>query len=252
MPRRLRPQPPETLPPDILPRDFVARHDLVQRLYLGPLKALTPPHPWAPMTDAEWAFLSRLLPGTPNGGPGRPLDDPRARLDAVFRAVTLKAPGGGRGAWTQLPEAFGRHGTVARTFRRWARAGLWTTLLGLVADRDGRPPEALLLGLRYRVCCAFRRAHRLLGMAGLLLARRLGLHSALPAPSAWLPDPDLSAIYGGVIARALNRVTASMTQDPGGPWRLGWRPPRPAWALFRSMLALAGGRRGIRRAWEPA
>jgi hypothetical protein len=42
MPRRLRPTPPETLPPDILPPDFLHRHDLIQRLYLGPLRSLTP------------------------------------------------------------------------------------------------------------------------------------------------------------------------------------------------------------------
>jgi transposase len=51
------------------------------------------------MTDEEWAFLRPLLPGTANGGAGRPMADVRARLDAIFRAVTLKRPpeqGGGR------------------------------------------------------------------------------------------------------------------------------------------------------------
>ncbi len=62
----------------------------------------------------------------------------------------------------------------------------------------------------------------------------------------------MSAIYGGVIARALDRLAAGVARDPGGAWRVGWRPPRPAWALFRSMLAVAGGRGAVRRAWEPA
>jgi transposase len=193
------------------------------------------------MTDAEWEFLRHLLPGTAQGGPGRPIPDLRARLDAIFRAVTLKHPQGGRAFWSQLPESHGRHGTIARCFRRWAHAGLWATLLALVADRDGRPPESLLLGLRYRICCTFRRAHRL-----------LGLHSALPAPSSCLPDPDLSAIYRNVIARALNRLLDGLCQDPDGTGRPAWRPPRAAWRLFRSMLAVAGGRRRLSRALEPA
>jgi len=247
MPRRARP--PATLPPDILPPDFVVRHDLVQRLYLGPARSLPPPHAWAPLTDAEWGFLRPLLPGA--AGAGRPILDLRARLDAIFRAVTLKHPGGGRGAWRQLPEEFGRHGTVARCFRRWAHLGLWTQLLGLVADRAGRRPDPLLLGLRWRICCAFRRAWRLLGLAGILLARRLGLHSALPAPSSYLPDPDLSAVYAGVIARAIERIAAGLAPDAAGIWRAAWRPPRRAWGLFRGMIGLAGGRR-VTRAMEPA
>ncbi|MBX9699666.1 MAG: transposase [Acetobacteraceae bacterium] len=255
MPLRRFRKTPKTLPPDILPHDFIQRHDLIQRLYLGPLKGLTPAHAWAPLTDAEWGFLGPLLPGTAQGGPGRPLPDPRARLDAIFRAVTLKRPwekGGGRGTWTQLPESFGKHATVARCFRRWAHLGLWTTLLGLVADRDGRPPHPLLLGLRWRICCAFRRAYRLLGLAGIMLARRLGLYSALPAPSTWLPDPDLSATYIGVINRAVQRIGAAGAMGADGTWRPSWRPPKAAWRLFRSMLRIVGGRRRIRRVWEPA
>lgn len=245
-----RPRRPETLPADILPPDFVARHDLVQRLYLGPLHGLTPRETWAPLTDAEWALLAPLLPGTARGGAGRPLPDPRVRLDAIFRAVTLKGPRGGRGAWTQLPEEFGRHGAVSRMFRRWAHAGLWTRLLGLVANRDGRSPAPLLLGLRYRVCCAFRRAYRVLGMTGILLARRLGLYSALPAPSTSLPDPDLSRIYASVISRALGRIAAELWQAPDGRWHV-WQPSRRGWRLLRGMLDIAGGRR-ITRAMEPA
>jgi transposase len=241
--RRLRPEPPETLPPDVLPSDVLKRHDLLHRLVTGPLAGLTAPHPWAPMTDAEWEWLRPHLPGTAAGGPGRPLADARARMDAIFRAVTLKRPaaeGGGRAPWRRLPEAFGKADTVSRTYRRRARLHLWARLLCLVAPKAAPPPAAE--GLRWRICCAFRRAIRLMGLRALVLARRLGLHSALPAPSAWLPDPDLSEILMPVVLRALEKAL----RDPG------WRIPRAAFRLFRAMHRLAGGRARIPRSMEPA
>ena len=42
------------------------------------------------------------------------------------------------------------------------------------------------------ICREFRRAWRIQGLAGIILARRLGLHSALRAPALLLADPDLS------------------------------------------------------------
>jgi transposase len=180
------------------------------------------------MTDEEWAFLRPLLPGTTNGGAGRPMADARARLDAIFRAVTLKRPaaeGGGRAPWKALPPEFGKADTAARTFRRWAKEGLWERLLRLVSDKSGaRTP--LVAALRYRVCCAFRRAIRFSGLRGIVLARRLNLYSALPAPSQWLPDPDLSEIYVPVILRALTRLRDGLRPAPGGDAKSAWRPPR--------------------------
>ncbi len=180
--------------------------------------------------------------------------DARARLDAIFRAVTLKRPrqeGGGRAPWKALPPEFGKPDTAARTFRRWAKEGLWERLLRLVSDKSGaRTP--LVAALRYRVCCAFRRAIKLLGLRAIVLARRLGLYSALPAPSQYLPDPDLSEIYMPVILRALERLRDGLRPAPGGDRKPAWRPPRRAWVLFRQMHRFAGGRARITRAMEPA
>jgi transposase len=259
MPRPLRPQ---TLPPDILPPDFVERHDLVRRLYLGPLFGLTPPHPWAPMTDEEWAFLRPLLPrhrqrrrrpphGRRPGPPGRRLPRGHAQAPEGGRRRPRALEGGGRAPWKALPPEFGKPDTAARTFRRWAREGLWERLLRLVSDKSGaRTP--LVATLRYRVCCAFRRAIKLLGLRGIVLARRLGLYSALPAPSQYLPDPDLSEIYMPVILRALDRMRDGLRPAPDGVPKPAWSPPRRAWALFRQMHRLAGGRARITRAMEPA
>lgn len=229
------------LPPAMLPPEFLRRNDLVRRLVSAPVRGLTPAHDWDPMTDAEWSLLQPLLPGTSQGGAGRPLRDARGRLDAIFRAVTLKKADGTRAPWSAMPSEFGKADSVARLFRRWTAAGLWQRLLHLVSDAAGRPAP-LLLGLRWRVCCAFRRAWRMIGLGAIVLARRLGLYSALPGPSHHLPDPDLSEIYRPVITRAVLR-TAEM------PWA---RPPRRVWAIFRGMLAFVGGHRRLRRALEPA
>lgn len=248
MPLR-RPTPRETLPADILPPDFIARHDLVERLVLFPLRHRTRPRAWAPLTDAEWEALAPMLwalgcglpaPGARRGG--RPMEEAavRARLDAIFRAVTLKHPKGGRGAWRQLPEEFGRADTVSRTYRRWAQRGLWSRLLEEVADPSAPP---VLRRLAYFACCAFRRAWRLIGLeAAVALARRLKLVTALPAPPSWLPDPGLSEIYAPV----MDGVRARMLDRPD------WMPPRPVWRLFLGMAALIRGRPRLRRAWEPA
>lgn len=249
MPRRPRPRrsDPATLPPDLLPPDFIEAHDLLERLCLGPRRHLTKPRDWAPMTDLEWEATAPYLwvlgcgmaaPGATR--PGRPLPDPRARLDAIFRAVTLKRPDGGRAAWSDLPAEFGRPDTISRTFRRWAAAGLWARLLAEVACPTA---PAALRRLTYFVCCAFRRAVRVIGPArAVAMARALKLHSALPAPSTYLPDPDLSEIYKPVIEGVLRRIG----DDPD------WRPPGGTFALLQQMHRLAAGRSRLRRIWEPA
>ena len=80
---------------------------------------------------------------------------------------------------------------MARQFRRWAHAGLWTRLLEALADPD-YPGIAVLRRLESWICRSFRRAWRILGVQGVVLARRLGFPSALRAPAMLLPDPDLS------------------------------------------------------------
>ncbi len=155
-----------------------------------PRRRYSPQRAWEPLTDDEWAALSPFV--FCHSGPGRPVRDPRGRLDAIFwLAACAAAPGHSLAPWRMLPPEFGKPDTAARQFRRWAQAGLWTRLLRALADPD-RPGIQVLRRLESWICRSYRRAWRSLGVAGVVLARRLGFLSALRAPSVLLPDPDLS------------------------------------------------------------
>ena len=149
------------------------------------------PRPWTPLTDAEWSTLAPYI--TPSG-PGRPIPDPRARLDAIFRICLTNTP------WRLISTDNGPTSTIARCFRRWAHAGLWSRLLAQSARRRAPRP---LRALKPWLAAVFRRCHRLLGLAAVILARRLHVHRALPGPSWFFPDPDLSARVRAWLARRL-------------------------------------------------
>jgi hypothetical protein len=111
-----------------------------------------------------------------------------------------------------LPDAFGKPDTASRTHRRWGKAGLWARLLVEIVRPDCPPA---LAGLAHRICCAFRRSVRQMGLRAIVLARRLGLHSALPVPSQYLPDSDFSEIVWSLQTRLVELMRANP----------GWRPP---------------------------
>lgn len=149
---------------------------------------LSPFRPWRPLSDEEWRILA---PFVLKDGPGRRPGDHRLRLDAVFFVATTGLP------WSQLPPLYGEPGTVQRQFRRWAAAGLFDTLLHAAADP--RAPEAAILrGMEYWLCCAYRRA---IPVAGTFMARLLGYATALG--SAGL-GPDRSALLSARNGKPLN------------------------------------------------
>lgn len=179
---------------------------------------LTPPRPWAPLSDSEWAALA---PHLEEPRSGRRVEDPRARLDAMFWAACHHAP------WRLLPEGFGRAETVARHFRRLSDRGLWQRLLRALA---ARPEGHALRAIEHFIARACRRAAHRLGMEFLRLVRALGLRSALPGPPWLLPDPDFAARLArfpaetseqhGLLARLL-RTLAGRTRIPRA-LRLAW------------------------------
>ena len=185
---------------------------------------LTPPRPWEPLSDKEWAVLAPyfIRPG------GRPPFDLRGRINAVFRLVTTNLP------WRALPAEHGPADSAHRQFRRWAHAGVWETLLRALA----RPRvPAVLRRLEYWICRAFRRAWRILGLRGVVLARSLGFHSALRAPPWMLPDPALSERVFAAIDKVLKLPV-------GQAMRARLRP-------LRALLRLAGGHARIPRGVTP-
>ena len=194
----------------------------------GLTPGLTAARPWAPLSEAELAVLK---PFFVHRGAGRPMHDIRARLDAIFWAVTHD------GFWRDLPAEMGPYETAARQFRRWAHNGTWSRLLAAVADRAAPKP---LKRLTHWVCRAFRRALRLLGLNGIRLARRLGLHSALNGPVWMVPDPDLSAALLPRLWGVLQRSIGANGLPQAGVLR-----------ALRSFHSLVGGRAHIPRRLAP-
>lgn len=176
------------------------------------------PHPFRPLTDDEYALLSRHLPPV-QGRRGRPPADRRRTLDAIFWVACSKGP------WKDLPDRYGRPDSASRALRRWARSGHLDLLLHQVATRTAR--DTLWNALAWRIARAWRRVSRIVSLSQLLFAKRLGVLEALPAPPCHLPDPDLSEIAQSLVRRALGHVAA---QPPG------------AFAALGRLLARAGGR----------
>ncbi|TPG41907.1 transposase [Roseomonas nepalensis] len=186
------------------------------------------PHsrPWSLLTDAEYALLAPHLPLT---SPGRPIAEPRARLDAIFQAVTSTLP------WRQTRSAHARTDTVHRTFRRWAHAGVWSRLLKLAARK--RAPKTLRRLIDWLSAC-HRRTYRILGLPVLTLARRLNLPQALPGPSWMLPDPNLSEMVHRAVKWLLTRPLTAAA--------------RPYLRTCIRLLRTAEGRRRIHPSLIPA
>ena len=79
------------------------------------------------LSDAQWARLAPLMPGGCKGkrGPGT---DNRLFLDAVLWMTRT----GGR--WKDLPERFGKVGTVKRRYYDWMARGVLSDILAVLAE----------------------------------------------------------------------------------------------------------------------
>lgn len=181
------------------------------------------PHPFRPLTDAEYALLARYLPSQ-EGRPGRPPQDRRRTLNAIFWIACSTGP------WKDLPDHLGRAGTASRALRRWAHSGHMNLLLHQVATATGR--DRVWRNLAWRIARAWRRISRVVTLSMLLLAKRLGVQAALPAEPRYLPDPDLSKTLQTQIFAALERVHH---QPPG---------------VFGAFARLIGAAGGNRRRWR--
>jgi transposase len=188
------------------------------------MRRFTARRPSTLLSDPEWEALAPYV-ARASGGPGRPLRDPRARLDAMLRNTLADRP------WRDLSEQDGKPDTLSRLFRRWAHAGLWLRLLDALAAPDAPPA---LRGLEYRLrrlarrgMWTLRRAGR--GMAELARIERLGLLAALPMLPWFLPKRDLSE----TVFRHIDRVLARLPAE---------RPPPGLLGRLGRLLLIAGGR----------
>jgi transposase len=90
------------------------------------------------MSDAEWAFFEPFIVAIRGPGGRRPSDH-RLVLDGVFWIARTGAP------WRDLPEEFGKWGSVYRQFRRWTLAGLWETILEVLNDSRAVPDTVQMI-----------------------------------------------------------------------------------------------------------
>lgn len=139
-----------------------------------PLRA-TEPHPFAAMTEEEWAafapYVAQRL--------GRPPKDLRATWDAIFRVAVTGC------SWQALRGGEVTPGRSHAALGRAARNGLLDRLL-LAVSRHPFASEAMA-GFEWRVVRAVRRMARQVRPETLYLAAGYGLASALPWPADRLP-----------------------------------------------------------------
>ncbi|MEO0958562.1 MAG: IS5 family transposase [Pseudomonadota bacterium] len=90
------------------------------------------------MSDDEWAFFEPFLI---EAGPkrGRPPRDHRLVLDGIFWIARTGAQ------WRDLPEHFGKWGSVYRQFLRWTTSGIWELLLEALNDTEDVPDSVQMI-----------------------------------------------------------------------------------------------------------
>lgn len=92
------------------------------------------------MGEAAWRRLGPLLPPERGSLGGRPPKDRRRVLNGILWILRSGA------RWRDLPERYGPWQTVANSFYRWRRAGVWSRVLAELqrqADERGELDWAL-------------------------------------------------------------------------------------------------------------
>ena len=128
------------------------------------------------MSDGEWAVFEPFLTENRLLG-GRPPRDHRRTLDGIFWVAHTGAP------WRDLPDEFGRWGSVYRQFRRWTLAGMWEVMLAALSEAD---PDAAALQMIDST--TIRAHHCAAGAKGGLIAKVLAVRVVASRPSS-TPTP---------------------------------------------------------------
>jgi transposase len=197
----------------------------IQDLRANSQARFTPPRPWAPLTEAEWALVATQLDIVRMAG--RRVADPRARVNAIFMVAARGLP------WRRVPEASGRPDTISRQFRRWARQGLWLRLLA-ACRAPGAP--LVLHRMEYRICRVARRAMRGLGEVAADGAERLGALTAMPVLPVYRYRPEN-------VTYVRNWMRGMITPRMAEPWTAPIGKLRRLLALERHFLGRPWWRR---------
>jgi transposase len=81
------------------------------------------------ISEEHWDRIKGFLPGQA-GDPGVTAQDNRLFVNAVLWIAKTGAP------WRDLPERFGRWGSVWKRFDRWAKKGVWKRVFAEFQDPD--------------------------------------------------------------------------------------------------------------------
>ncbi len=81
------------------------------------------------ISEEHWDRIKGFLPGQA-GDPGVTAKDNRLFVNAVLWIAQTGAP------WRDLPERFGRWGSVWKRFDRWAKEGVWKRVFAELQDPD--------------------------------------------------------------------------------------------------------------------
>lgn len=82
------------------------------------------------VTDAQWEYISRLIPEPPrrDDGKGRPWRPARDVFNGILWILRTGAP------WKDLPDRYPPYQTVHRRFQQWVRSGTLEAVLTALAE----------------------------------------------------------------------------------------------------------------------
>lgn len=86
------------------------------------------------LSDRQWEKLKPLLPAQ-KAHTGKPAHDHRQIINGILWIQRTGAP------WNDLPERYGKRGTVSSRFYRWQQQGIWQQILERLqqqADQTGQ------------------------------------------------------------------------------------------------------------------
>lgn len=179
------------------------------------------------LTDAQWAVLKPMLPGTPKLG--RPATDRRRIIDALLYIAKGGIP------WRLLPKSFPPWQTVYHVFRQWTKNNTWEALndrlRALVRKASGkrsRPTAAILDSQSVKSdphggAVGYDAAKKIKGRKRHLLVDTLGLVLGVLVTPANVAERDgaktlLGLVLGWLTWLRLIWVDGGYTGDPFAQW----------------------------------